>query len=276
MAQKKAKNASRSYKERSKRVAIERKVRAIYRRAMRVTIVFTVLGLFAGAFWMWKEGIYQEYQEAGVKAFYDYTADAGLMLETVYIDGTNYLEDGVIRSALPEKEIPLMSLSLPILKRTVENIGWVEAVEIQRKLPNQLHLHVTERVPQAIWQYNGNLHLIDRNGAVISLSDIVRFSYLPVIVGEEANLYASSLLTFLMEEPELMHRISSIILVSGRRWNVRFKNGIEVKLPEEQPDVRWRYLAKMQRESRILDREIRYIDLRNADAIYVTVNDDQA
>jgi len=270
------KGNKRSYKEKSKRVSVERKVRAFYRRACRIAFSGFLIVFFSALGWLTYSGYIEQYKNDIAKKTTDFGADMGLSLEIVYIEGLNYLDEDVVRAVLPQEEVPLLSVSLNKLKRKIEAIGWVESVDIHRKLPNTLYVHIVERVPSAIWQHNGNLRLIDRSGALISLSDIAKFSYLPILVGEDANIHAANLLTFLTEEKTLMHRISSIIRVGGRRWNVRFKNGIEVKLPEDNPDIRWRHLAKMQREKRILDRDLKRIDLRDKNIIYLTPNEDKA
>lgn len=261
-----------SYKERSKKVAFERKVRAVLRRASRIAMVVSLVVCFATAIYGYKQQWHHHYAQKWGNALLQLTAKQGLMLEMVFVEGLHHLDEGYIRALLPQKEVPLLSLDLPKIRHSIEQMGWVETADIQRVYPNRLHIDVKERVARAIWQYDGNLHLIDASGEVISL-DVSRFSHLPVLVGEDANLYASSLLTFLTEEPDLMERIASVIRVGGRRWNVRFKNGVEVKLPENQPDIRWRALSSLHRTSRILDRKVDYIDMRNEHRIYVAAQD---
>lgn len=270
------KSKNQSYKKKSKRIAIERKIRTFYRRMYKISIVILLITFFASSIWLGSQGYFSKYKKDISKEIVKITENAGLTLQIVYIEGLKNLNENIVRSVLPSNTQPLFSLSLEEIKKDVESIGWIESAEIRRKLPNELHIKVKERVPSAIWQYEGNLHLIDKNGIIISYTDIKRFSNLPIIVGEEANIHAFSLLTFLTEEPDLMKRVSSIIRVGGRRWNVRFKNGIEVKLPEANPDIKWRLLSKMQKEKRILDRVIKGIDLRDENAIYIIPDDENA
>ena len=64
--------------------------------------------------------------------------------------------------------------------------------------------------------------------------------------------------------------------VGGRRWSVRFKNGVEARLPEKDPAASWTRLAKLAREHDVLDRDIKVIDLRLPDRLYVRLSPEAA
>ena len=51
--------------------------------------------------------------------------------------------------------------------------------------------------------------------------------------------------------------------MGDRRWNLRTKNKIDVKFPEENITEAVSYLARLQTKLNLLDRPIEYIDLRN-------------
>ena len=52
-------------------------------------------------------------------------------------------------------------------------------------------------------------------------------------------------------------------LVGERRWNVYVDGRVEVRLPENDPERAWRRLAAQQRESGLLGRAIKSVDLRH-------------
>ncbi len=263
-----------NYREKSKRIYKERRLRHFFTRIARYGILPVLLIVISLSVWLYKAGYVEKFGQYIVENIIVLSSYAGLNLEVVYHDGTNMVLEDELLSFLPLEEsgyrkIPLYSLDLDALKYQMESLGWIESVAIERNLPNALVLTVKERNPQAIWQYKGQLYLIDRSGALITKEGIEQFARLPVIVGEDANTFFESLYIFMSEEPELMDNVQSIIRVGGRRWNVRMKNGIEIKLPEEKPDVAWRRLAKLQREKKILDRKIKYIDLRVEDRLFI-------
>jgi cell division protein FtsQ len=63
--------------------------------------------------------------------------------------------------------------------------------------------------------------------------------------------------------------ISSGTFISGRHWNVQLKNGILIKLPEDNPEKAWAYLTKKQKDSKILESNIKTIDLRIEQKMFV-------
>jgi hypothetical protein len=50
---------------------------------------------------------------------------------------------------------------------------------------------------------------------------------------------------------------------------LRLRNNIEIKLPEDTPEKAWKYLAQVQKETSILDGDVKNIDLRVAEKIFV-------
>lgn len=66
------------------------------------------------------------------------------------------------------------------------------------------------------------------------------------------------------------------MLVDQRRWNLRLRSGVDVKLPETDPDAAIATLLKLQRESRLLDREIQWVDLRTPGKAFVRLSAEAA
>ncbi len=80
---------------------------------------------------------------------------------------------------------------------------------------------------------------------------------------------ASALVQMLATEPDLMQRVKAAVRVGGRRWNVRFAQGLDVKLPEDDAEAAWRRLGEYQRRYGVLDKEIRILDLRLSDRLMI-------
>ena len=60
-----------------------------------------------------------------------------------------------------------------------------------------------------------------------------------MIVGDNAPERAESLFDLLAQQPKLKERVTAAVFVGKRRWNLRFDNGVDVKLPEENPGAAW-------------------------------------
>ena len=66
-----------------------------------------------------------------------------------------------------------------------------------------------------------------------------------------------------------------MVRVSGRRWNVHFDNyesGVAVLLPEDDVVLSWTRLADLERDYRILERDLAFIDLRMEGQVIVRIN----
>jgi len=61
--------------------------------------------------------------------------------------------------------------------------------------------------------------------------------------------------------------------VGERRWNLRLKNGIDVRLPESDVAPALERLVALDREKNLITRDIVAIDLRLADRVTVRLTD---
>jgi cell division protein FtsQ len=89
------------------------------------------------------------------------------------------------------------------------------------------------------------------------------------MVGEDAVFHAKGLFDFLVSEPILFEQVSAMSLVHDRRWDILLKNGIIVKLPETAPEKAWATLAQLNLQHQLLEKQIKTIDLRLPDKLYI-------
>ena len=243
--------------------------------------MFVVL-FIAGVIFAKQKGYFAIISQEISSGFEKGSAEMGLIVENIYIEGLDNLTKKEVLSVLPyfDSGIPVLSISLMDIKKQLESIGWVKSAEVERQLPSSLHIRLKERIPRAIWQNKGALSLVDYDGSVILSGDeersdfIANFPDLPVIVGDDANLYISYLFGFMDEKSDISNRVSSIIRVGGRRWNVRLSSGVEIKLPEEHPEIAWKKLAEVHEEKQLLDRAVKSIDLRVVDRLIIQLDDE--
>ena len=139
-------------------------------------------------------------------------------------------------------------------------------------LPDTILINVEERRPVAIWQHDGNFALIDDNGEVILRKGLDRFADLIVVVGDDAPRHATRLLETLGMAPELVPWVRAAVWVGGRRWNLRLKGDIDVRLPEIDPAGAWKRLAEYEKAHGVLERDVQVLDLRLPDRLIVRKN----
>jgi cell division protein FtsQ len=200
------------------------------------------------------------------------TATLGLRVADIRVEGRATTDRETILAALDARPgAPLLGVDPVRAKQQLERLPWVRSAIIERRLPDTIDVHLVERQPMALWQHGGKLDLIDRTGAVIPVPRLDPFAKLPMVVGEDAAGYAAGLLAMLATEPDLASRVTAAIHVGGRRWNLRLDNAIDVLLPAEDAAAAWTDLARMQRNSAILQRDVRAIDMRLPDRLVVRI-----
>jgi cell division protein FtsQ len=200
------------------------------------------------------------------------TGKLGLTVDDIQVVGRTTTDRATILAALDAQAgTPILGVSPSLAKQQLEALPWVRSAAIERRLPGTIYVRLVERQPLGVWQHDGGkLDLIDRDGAVIPVSDLSRFAKLPsVIGGDEARHGATQLLDLLAGEPSLAAHVTAVTLVGDRRWNVRVDNLIEVLLPEDDVAGAWSRLAQLESTSRILQRDVATIDLRFPDRLVV-------
>jgi len=225
--------------------------------------------LLGGGLWGAVEaGLFARAGEAVSARLLDWTAGGGLVVQEVYVDGRVRTDPEALRRAIGvARGEPLLAVDPDALRARVEALTWVGQASVTRRFPDALRISLFERQPLALWQRDGAFRLIDRTGAVIEGAlddppDLGRYGDLRVLVGEGAPAHAARLFALLSTEPALWRRVVAATWVGGRRWSLRFDNGIDVLLPEDGVPEAWRLLAAMEREERLLERAITVVDLR--------------
>lgn len=242
------------------------------RRVGIMSLAASGLLALGGGWWFWHSGRLSADLAAVTDRFWQETASLGLRVDRhkITLEGRNFTPLADVNRAIGVRGgEPIMALPLADIRARLEAIPRVREAEIARILPDQLHVRLIEREPVAVWQNEGRLQLIDRDGMVMEYIDPAQYKHLPLVVGDGAPSHAAELLAMLATEPDLDAQVQSAIRVGERRWNVRFKNGIELKLPEEKPQDAWQNFARMEQEHHMLARAITTVDMRLSDRIFI-------
>ena len=197
------------------------------------------------------------------------TRRLGLQVRDVVVEGRAKTPDVALRRALGvQPGDPIMTVDLAAVRARVEAIQWVAHATVTRRLPGTVLVRLEERSPFAVWQHDGRFVLIDREGNVVADSDVAAFAHeLPLVVGAGAPEAAAQLVDALNQQPSLWPKISAIVRVGGRRWNVRTTAGTDVLLPEGAEAAALKRLAQLQASDAVLDRPLAAIDMRLPDRL---------
>ncbi|MEX6633541.1 cell division protein FtsQ/DivIB [Hyphococcus lacteus] len=248
----------------AKEVGFFDRISAIWTRFSHALIASSVLLALLGIGFLWAGGYVGMMGEqlsrfAGARA-----VSAGFEIRRITAKGAiETAEQEILNAVGPVVGSSMLHFDADRARAQVEQIGWVRSAAVSKLLPNTINISVRERVPAAVWQLSGALHLIDENGAIIREVNAYEYADLPLIVGAGAPGAASEMLQALKGEPELWGRASALIRVSDRRWNLKTKDGVDVKFPERGVGEAVRYLGRLQGELALLDEPLEYVDLRN-------------
>ena len=234
----------------------------------------TAAGLMIGGI-IWASGVDLpgRIMNATRSAVADATLWAGFSVREVYVAGRKEATRAQLLDALQTRVgEPILFFDPDGARQRLEDLGWVAAARIERRLPDTILVYLTEREPVAIWQKNKKFLLVDKGGAIIGSQGLDRYRRLKIIVGDEAPKHAAGLLTMLASEPEMMDRVTHAVWVSGRRWNIRIEDAIDIRLPAENPEAAWRKLSELEKEHGLLKRDISAVDLRVPDKMTVRMN----
>jgi cell division protein FtsQ len=150
---------------------------------------------------------------------------------------------------------------------------WIGDAAVLKLYPDRLQITITERQAFALWQKDGRVSVIAADGTVLEPFVEERYLGLPLVVGRGAQQQASSFLAIINRYPEIRAALRASILVAERRWDLRLKNGIDVRLPETNVAPALDRLVALDREKKLLSRDILAVDLRLPDRVGVRLSD---
>lgn len=234
---------------------------------------FVLVGLLLLAWlisWLWLGGFVKQAWTSTTHSFLSFTADQGLAIENVLIEGRKNTDINTIYAVMNiAKGDPLLSVAPNEAKELLERISWVKTARVERRLPDTVFIKVFEREPVAIWKKEKGDILIDEEGVALTSENIRSYGVKLYLYGKDANTILHEVLALLRTQPEIMQKVNGVARINARRWDVLLDNNIRVKLPEKEPELAIATLAKSQSEEKILNRPIKEIDLRQPGRLIV-------
>ena len=199
---------------------------------------------------------------------------AGMRIATVSLSGQRQVSrEEIFAAAGVTDHSSLLFLDVGDARAKLEAIPWVAEATVRKFYPDRLQITITEREPFALWQINGKVQVIAADGTVLSNRIEPRLASLPFVVGPGAALAARDFLAVLDAYPAIRDQVRASILVAERRWNLRLKSGLDVRLPDANVEAALDTLARLDREKALLTRDITAVDLRLSDRVTVRVSD---
>jgi len=150
---------------------------------------------------------------------------------------------------------------------------WIADATVLKLYPSRLRIEIKERQPFALWQDERRVSLIAADGTVLEPLAPDKFFALPLVVGKGAGEAAEAFLAMLARHPAIAREVRASVLVAERRWTLYLKSGVEVLLPQSEPERALQTLADLDRSKKLLARDIANVDLRLPDRVSVRLSD---
>ena len=201
----------------------------------------------------------------------------GFRITEVAINGRRQLsQDEVLAIGGVNGRSSLLFLDATTLRDKLKANPWISDAAILKLYPGRLQIDIVERTAFALWQQDGRLAVIAEDGAVLEPFVARRFVSLPLVVGKGADVKARDFLALLDRYPQVRSVTKAAILVGERRWNLRLKDGLDIRLPENDVGNALAMLSKLDKEDRLFSRDITAVDMRLPDRLTVQLSEEAA
>jgi len=202
---------------------------------------------------------------------------AGFRISEVALDGEHEVgRDEILVLAGITDRSSLLFLDAARTRTRLLSNPWIADATVLKLYPDRLRIEIKERQPFALWQKNGRVVLIAADGTVLETAVPPRFNALPLVVGKGAEQNAQNFLALVAQYPAIARVNEASVLVAERRWNLHLKSGVEILLPESEPEQALRVLLDLNRSDKLLSRDIVAVDLRLSDRVTVRQSDGAA
>jgi cell division protein FtsQ len=199
---------------------------------------------------------------------------AGFEIADADVRGHNRLRrEEILAAAGITPRTSLVLLNADIAREKLKTNPWIADAVVRKFYPTRIEIEVTEREAFALWQRNGKLAIVSRDGTVLEEISATRTEKLPLVVGEGAARAAADFLSVLDRFPAIKAEVYGAVFIAERRWNLRMTNGVDVRLPEQNLVVALEALTKLSRDQKIFSRDVEMIDLRIPGQVVVRMSD---
>ena len=239
-------------------------------RTLQRVATWSILAIVLGGA-VFVAGLFGIPHSVGV-AIAEKVGDAGFRVEQIEVRGAKRMDQMTVYAvALEQKSRAMPLVDLEQIRGRLLQYGWVADAHVSRRLPDTLLIRIVERTPAAVWQNQGALSLIDREGNYLEPVSANAMPDLPLVIGPGADRQEPALQLLMTAAPALKPRVRAATWVGNRRWDLTFDTGETLMLPEgeaESADA-LRKFAEKDGSVRLLGGKWIKFDMRDPDrAVY--------
>lgn len=230
-------------------------MQSLKRKSYFFIVVIIIITLIALSVLFYNNGLIKESLVKSTETFFE--------VNTIQTVGRERASKNDLSKILKKyQKTSLLSLDLNYIQSEVEKVAWIKKVIIRRVLPNTLSLTIEEFSPRAVWIRGRDRYVLDKNGYTIEKVSDDQFQNYFTIKGAEAELNLMNLIESLENFDEIYNQIDYANYVGRRRWDLHYKSGVRIMLPEDNIIDSLSLLETYIKENKLIEKGHKKIDLR--------------
>ncbi|MDD3800482.1 MAG: FtsQ-type POTRA domain-containing protein, partial [Novosphingobium sp.] len=201
-------------------------------------------------------------------------SDAGFEVRRVEVRGVEHMNElKVYERVLGERDRAMPLVDLDVLREDLLGLSWVKDARVSRQLPDTLVVDIVERTPHAVLRKADRLVLIDATGAELEPVSAAAAKGRLVVSGPGAARQVPALSRLLDAAPALKPQVKEAEWIGNRRWNVTFKTGQVLALPQGEKLAATALVsfARLDGVNRLLGGKVAIFDMRAPERIYMRI-----
>jgi cell division protein FtsQ len=201
-------------------------------------------------------------------------SDAGFEVRRVEVRGVERINElKVYERVLGERDRAMPLVDLDALREDLLRLSWVKDARVSRQLPDSLVVDIVERTPHAVLRKPDRMVLIDELGNELEPISPANAKGQLIIEGPGAAKEVQALSRLLDAAPAIRPQVSEAEWVGNRRWNLTFKTGQMLALPQGEKDSADALVtfARMDGVNRLLGGKVATFDMRAPERIYMRI-----
>lgn len=186
------------------------------------------------------------------------------------INASPLVKERIFDSIQALRNYPVLAIKLTKLQEIIKQMPWVADVIVHRKLTGSLMIKVLEINPYFIWlNDDGMYRIINSEKEVVKNTKPFSVDDFIIIEKGQNALDNSDIIRFIIYyDPQLLKQIYKLVF-NGYRWDIHLRNGIIIKLPEENLDIAYKNFVELNKQHNILDKHIKYVDITTENKLFI-------
>jgi cell division protein FtsQ len=199
---------------------------------------------------------------------------AGFRIAAIALSGERHVSrEEILSAAGVTGTTSLLFFDVEAARDRLKTNPWIADATVLKLYPGRLQIGIKEREAFALWQQGGRVSVVAGDGTVLEPYVNPRLTRLPLVVGLGAAARAKEFLPLLDGYPDLRDQVRASVLIGERRWNLRLRNGLDIRLPETDIAPALATLVALDKDKKLLSRDIVAVDLRLPDRVTVQLSE---